>query len=146
MRRLTGSASWRSLPFVARLSSTIQFSGTADEFLSSISRQPTVVNFYTSWCKPCSAIRGQYEDLALSSDPVENIQFLNVNVEDCEEVSALHDIRSIPTFISFMRGDVVGRVEGARIEELKDMLSRLRQSLAENHQPSLHFKNEVKPR
>ena len=127
MRRILISAAQAT----GRKVATSQFTGTANEFLASISAQPTVVNFYTSWCKPCSAIRGQYEELAQTTDPAHNIQFVNLNVEECEEVSALHDIRSIPTFIAFRNGDVVGRVEGARIEELQDMMTRLRKALSE---------------
>lgn len=98
------------------------FGGTVAEFQGAVSSAPTFVNFYTSWCAPCHKFAPEYERL---SEEFPSIAFLNVDVEACEEVSALHDIRSIPTFLAFKQGHLLGRVEGAQLDEMKRLLSDL---------------------
>lgn len=105
------------------------FAGTDKEFVSLVSSGMTIVDFYTSWCGPCSRIAPEYEAL---SDSHPSIRFLRVNVEDSEELSALHDIRSIPTFLGFHDGKQVARVEGAQVDELKQMLKKLSEQLVED--------------
>lgn len=98
------------------------FDGTVAEFQSVVSTAPTLVNFYTTWCDPCKKIAPEYEQLS-GSHPA--VTFLNVNVEACEEVSALHDIRSIPTFLAFKEGQLFGRVEGGQLDDIRRLLQDL---------------------
>ncbi len=91
------------------------FEGSADDFKKQIASGSVIVDFYTDWCGPCKAIAPAFEKL---SKEHEGVKFLKVNVEENEEVGALHDVRSIPTFVGFRDGKMVGRIEGADIGQL----------------------------
>jgi thioredoxin-like negative regulator of GroEL len=64
-------------------------------------------------------------ELTALSQSHPKVTFLRVNVEECEEVSALHDIRSVPTFLGFKEGHLLGRVEGAQLAAVEKLLVKL---------------------
>jgi len=97
------------------------YNGTAEEFAQRISKGSHVVDFHTTWCGPCKAIAPQFESLA-NSNP--NIGFMKIDLDENEEIGALHDIRSIPTFLAFREGKVVARLEGADKSKLAELVQK----------------------
>ncbi len=99
------------------------FSGSADDFTKKMAAGSTIVDFYTEWCGPCKAVAPTFEKL--SKEYEGKVNFLKVNVEEHEEVGAMHDIRSIPTFVGFRDGKMIGRIEGADITQVQNLLKTL---------------------
>lgn len=51
--------------------------------------------------------------------------FLTVDTNDNAKLTALHDIRSLPTFVAYRDGCMVGRVEGADEEEVRRLVQSI---------------------
>lgn len=109
--------------YLPRRQAATDFSGGLPAFQAAVqSSSPILVNFYTTWCKPCQTIAPDVNAMAQAHPTV---TFLKLNVEDSEEVSALHDIRSVPTFLGFKDGHLLGRVEGAQLSAVEELLVKL---------------------
>lgn len=50
------------------------------------------------------------------------IEFLAVNTNDNGVLTALHDVRSLPTFVAYVHGRILGRVEGALEADLVSLV------------------------
>lgn len=127
LRREVSTCSTSALHFALRHQTTklsaVRFTGGLPAFQATVqSSSPVLVDFYTSWCKPCQSVAPELEKLAAAHSKV---KFLKLNVEECEDVSALHDIRSVPTFLGFKDGHLLGRVEGAQLAAVESLLAKL---------------------
>lgn len=82
--------------------------------------QPTIVDFWASWCGPCRMIAPVFEEL--SSQYSGKIKFAKVNVDENPKTPAHYGVRGIPTLIMFKGGkaveQVVGAVPKAQLENL----------------------------
>ncbi|CAN1824141.1 Thioredoxin H1, partial [Linum perenne] len=78
---------------------------------ASQSKKLAVVDFTASWCGPCRFIAPVLADLAKK---MPNVLFLKVDVDELREF----EVEAMPTFIFFKEGKIVGKVIGARKEEL----------------------------
>jgi len=70
---------------------------------------PVVVDFWASWCGPCTTMAPVFKAVAGQS---ENLLFAKVNTEQAQKVSADAQIRSIPTIIFFHQGKEIDRMSG----------------------------------
>ena len=95
------------------------FSGTHDEFKAKVNSGTAVVDFFTTWCQPCKAAAPVFEEL---SNKHESFKFLKIDVEENEEIGAMMNVRSIPFFVLFKEGKVVGSVEGANMAKLTQLI------------------------
>ena len=101
------------------------FNGDAEAFKKEIGDGPTVVNFFTEWCGPCTAFAPKYTEMSDAEEHA-GVKFLKVNVEENEELGGAFEIRSIPTFVGLRNGKVVGKpVEGASEAGIKGLLASL---------------------
>ncbi len=75
------------------------------------SEQPTIVDFWASWCGPCRMIAPVFEEL--SSQYSGKVRFAKVNVDENPKIPANYGVRGIPTLIMFKGGKVVDQVVGA---------------------------------
>jgi thioredoxin 1 len=75
------------------------------------SDQPTIVDFWASWCGPCRMIAPVFEEL--SSQYSGKVKFAKVNVDENPKIPANYGVRGIPTLIMFKEGKVVDQVVGA---------------------------------
>jgi thioredoxin 1 len=75
------------------------------------SEQPTIVDFWASWCGPCRMIAPVFEEL--SSQYSGKVKFAKVNVDENPKIPANYGVRGIPTLIMFKGGKVVDQVVGA---------------------------------
>ena len=79
------------------------------------------VDFYATWCKPCKRIKPDIKLLASHY----NIPFIKVDVERIPSITKKYQIKGMPTFILFKDQSPYGKVVGADIEEVKNLLQMI---------------------
>ncbi len=85
-----------------------------------------VMDFYANWCGPCKMIKPIFSQMAgLNRD---SIKFCNVNVDTIsnKELCMNLNIKAMPTFIAFYRGEEVERIRGANKMKLEQMVKNLK--------------------
>lgn len=81
---------------------------TFDEFIKS-SELPVLVDFWAPWCGPCKLVGPTLEHLSKEEDRLVN--FAKVDIDQFPEMAMKYDFRTIPTFILFKDGELVGKVK-----------------------------------
>ncbi|KAL6257209.1 hypothetical protein P5V15_012136 [Pogonomyrmex californicus] len=80
-----------------------------------------VIDFFAVWCGPCKMIGPMIEELAKD---MQDIVFLKVDVDECEDVAAEYEISSMPTFVFIKESKVLETFSGANIEKLKNTIQQ----------------------
>ena len=75
------------------------------------SQIPVFVDFWAEWCGPCSLVGPVVEELA--SENAGKINFVNLNVDENNELASKYNVFSIPTLAIFNKGQIVTQQEGA---------------------------------
>lgn len=84
------------------------------------SASDTAILYYTArWCPPCQTIKPIYEKLSTS------VALGMIDVDDNPDAAGEAEISSVPTFISYHKGQVAERFAGADVEQLKRMVETL---------------------
>lgn len=73
-----------------------------------------LVDFYADWCGPCKATSPIIEEL---SNEMNDIKFVKVDVDANQDLASEYSIFSIPSFLIFNNGKVVGQFVGAQSKE-----------------------------
>lgn len=73
-----------------------------------------VVDFYADWCGPCQMMAPVFEEL---SQEMEKVKFIKVNVDENSQLASQYGVFSIPTFLIFKNGQVIGQMVGAMSKE-----------------------------
>ncbi len=83
------------------------------------SQQPVLVDFWATWCAPCIAMEPTLEDLAAKF--AGKLKVAKLNIEDNQQVPQNFGVRTVPNFMVFKGGKVVGQLVGgvskAKLEE-----------------------------
>ncbi|KAL5962135.1 Thioredoxin [Taenia solium] len=79
-----------------------------------------VINFCAPWCGPCRLLAPKVEQLAKQH---QDVVFVKVDIDECEEVSAEYNVSALPTLIAVRNGHIVGRVVGASEADLQQMVN-----------------------
>lgn len=101
------------------------------EYLDFVSKGLCVVKFTAKWCGPCKAIGPVYKDL--ESQHGEKITFLEVDLDNAEEISERENVTSIPRFFFYSDGvkrtemNIVGGKKDELIKNVSTFLSETEQ-------------------
>jgi thioredoxin 1 len=90
---------------------------TAADFTAEVlaSKQPVLVEFWTSWSRPCQVFESVLHEVAHAW--AGKIKVVKVNADDSLELSLLYDIRSIPMLLCFVEGSPRWRILGTATRE-----------------------------
>eukprot|EP00088_Acartia_fossae_P051840 TRINITY_DN582_c0_g1_i3.p2 TRINITY_DN582_c0_g1~~TRINITY_DN582_c0_g1_i3.p2 ORF type:complete len:106 (-),score=40.14 TRINITY_DN582_c0_g1_i3:15-332(-) len=90
------------------------------EALKSAEKKLVVVDFFATWCGPCKMIAPHMEEMDKSMD---DVVFLKVDVDECEDIAEENSISAMPTFIFMKEGKQVTVLTGANVEKLKELVN-----------------------
>jgi thioredoxin 1 len=100
---------------------------TFDETVNGADK-PIVVDFWAEWCGPCKKIAPILGEIASERD---ELTISKLNVDDNPDIAMKFSVMSIPTLLVFDKGEVVGRITGAKskgalLEEIDGFLATSR--------------------
>ena len=75
------------------------------------STQPVLVEFSAPWCGPCRALEPVVAELARSY--AGRVKMGQLDVDAHPQMPSRLDVRSVPTLLLFLNGQVVGQIVGA---------------------------------
>lgn len=79
------------------------------------SRQPVLVEFWTSWSRSCQVFDSVLREVA--RDCAGKVKVVKVNADDSLDLSLAYEIHSIPTLIYFIEGKPCVRIVGKASKE-----------------------------
>ena len=79
------------------------------EFDKEIATGKVLVDFFATWCGPCSMLAPLVEDLAKKNP---ELTVLKVDVDQVGDVAAEYSVYSIPTLVYFEEGKLVRKTVG----------------------------------
>ena len=68
------------------------------------SEKPIIVDFWAEWCGPCKMLTPIIEELA--SELHSKIIFAKVNLDENQDLAMKYSIRSIPSLLLFLNGEL----------------------------------------
>lgn len=102
---------------------------TEDDFAESVlaasGNKPVLVDFWATWCRPCTMMAPVLDELAAAES--DKLTVAKVDVEVNQELAAQYQITAIPALLLFSHGEPVKRLTGAKSKaalraELSDFL------------------------
>jgi thioredoxin 1 len=79
------------------------------------SGQPVLVNFWAAWSLPCGMLGPVLEEVAAAC--VGSAKVVRVNADDNPDLGMWYEIRSIPSLLYFINGEVRARIVGTASKE-----------------------------
>ncbi|KAF3429862.1 hypothetical protein E2986_00022 [Frieseomelitta varia] len=80
-----------------------------------------VIDFFATWCGPCKMIAPKLEELSKKMD---NVVFLKVDVDECEDIASEYEITSMPTFVFIKNSKVLETFSGANYDKLESTVEK----------------------
>ena len=98
---------------------------TREEFNTEISGNKAVVaDFSATWCGPCKTLAKTMEELEKEYDG--QVKFINIDVEESDEVAQANRIRNVPTVIYYKDGQVISKTTGnVSAQTIRDNISKI---------------------
>ncbi|TEA36695.1 hypothetical protein DBR06_SOUSAS310103, partial [Sousa chinensis] len=101
------------------LSGLLEINYAFQEALNSAGEKLVVVDFSATWCGPCKMIKPFFHSL---SEKYSNVVFLEVDVDDCQDVASECEVKCMPTFQFFKKGQKAHSVVISDIQNRDAML------------------------
>lgn len=79
------------------------------------------IKFSASWCGPCRYIEPVFQNLAEIN---KDAHFYKVDVDTSPIVSDMFGVRALPTIVAVRNGQEMDRVEGARVDEINQLVAK----------------------
>ncbi|ESN90552.1 hypothetical protein HELRODRAFT_166232 [Helobdella robusta] len=79
-----------------------------------------VVKFFAQWCYHCELINEPFKEIVSAHA---NVQFINVDIDVCQNTSELHKITCVPSFVFFVEGTKVLGYCGSSAELFEEHLT-----------------------
>jgi thioredoxin 1 len=93
-----------------------------DEFFKILEQQNNViVKFTAKWCGPCKVIAPTFTELSLCCP---DIFFVEIDIDNFEELTTDYQISGIPAFILFRQGKEIGRITGSSKKDLENLVHK----------------------
>ncbi len=93
-----------------------------DEVIAS--DMPIVADFFAEWCNPCRILGPIFENMSEKFEG--KIKFVEINIDEAQEIAEKYTVMSIPTLLIFKGGEVVDTLVGLQDEEsLEEKLKSL---------------------
>lgn len=81
-----------------------------------------VVQYYASWCGNCRIMKPKFKKLASEND---GITFILVDAENAPESRKLANVSNLPTFATFVNGQLVNQTQTNKAEVLAELVSEI---------------------
>ena len=93
--------------------------GTVEAVKMGFTTGAALLKFSAKWCGPCKAVHPRFLEMIQQS----SIPCYHVDIEDDpHDLSKAFSVTKLPTFLLLQDGDEVGRVEGANLERVAELL------------------------
>lgn len=96
---------------------------TKEQFAKEVERSemPVVIDCYASWCGPCVRMSPIFSDI---SNEWQQVKFVKINIDAEPALAKELKVRSIPTFLFYKGGKLVGRHTGSTSKE--DLVEKMK--------------------
>ena len=93
-----------------------------DEILSD-THKLVFLDFYANWCGPCKRLT---PNIVTLEKEYPECKFVKIDVDSFPEISEKYSITCMPTLIFIRNNEILRRIEGANLDEIRDALVKLR--------------------
>ncbi|OKL54153.1 hypothetical protein BSZ39_05695 [Bowdeniella nasicola] len=88
-------------------------------------RKLVLVDFWATWCGPCTRFSPIFEDVAKSLADDDTVGFVAVDIDQCPQAAAEYGIQSVPTVLAFVDGTPTAQMGPGSRAQLEAFIAKL---------------------